>query len=100
MLLRPGRPAAARHAGGTYAPLGGRVVEPAQFDDLLRLLSPPGTVLANGQCALPRSPGGAQFWSLFGEDVAGPLLLVRALHATAPAIDRVELEPGLTWEVI
>ncbi|MBI5838315.1 MAG: DUF4388 domain-containing protein [Candidatus Eisenbacteria bacterium] len=99
MLLRPGRPSLARQAGG-WVRLGQEPMGEGQFDELLRLLSPPGAVLAPGQGALPRSPSGTPFRVVYGEDVSGPMLLVRALHTSAPEPDRVCLPDDLGWPAL
>lgn len=100
LLLRPAQAVLARQAAG-WAPLGTQILDADEFDELLRLLSPPGQVLSSGQSALPRSPSGAPFRVMFGEDVSGPFLFVRALHAEAPSPDAaVVLPPGLDWETL
>lgn len=96
LLLRPGQPVLARQSAG-WAPIGQQSLGATGFDDLLRLLSPPGQVLASGQSALPRSPSGAPFRVMFGEDVSGPFLFVRALHTQAPSPDLVVLPEGTDW---
>ncbi|HVP39989.1 MAG TPA: DUF4388 domain-containing protein [Candidatus Saccharimonadales bacterium] len=99
MLLRPGRPSLVRQASG-WVRLGAEALGEAQFDELLRLLSPPGAVLVSGQSALPRSPAGTPFRVVYGEDVSGAFLMVRSLHTAAPEPDRVDLPQGVDWPTL
>jgi hypothetical protein len=99
LLLRPGQTVLARQGAG-WSPLGRQSLGPAEFDDLLRMLSPPGHVLGSGQSALPRSPSGAPFRVMFGEDVSGPFLFLRSLHTQAPSPDLVVLPEGLDWDAL
>ncbi len=99
MLLRPDHPVLVRQDAG-WNRLGREPLSPTEFDELLRSMSPPGQLLASGQGALPRSASGAPFRVMFGEDVRGPFLLVRALHSRAPDPALLRLPGGLDWETL